>query len=103
MAEWFGFDGWFINVETTLDNHPGKVEELITWVECLTELVHEAIPDSKVIWYDSITTTGALRWQNALNEHNLPFFDAYVRFNLFLKPASDSRTDRILVVVMEYS
>ena len=32
--------------------------------------LHDAIPGSKVIWYDSVTTTGELKWQNKLNEHN---------------------------------
>ena len=32
--------------------------------------LHDAIPGSKVIWCDSVTTTGELKWQNKLNEHN---------------------------------
>ena len=32
--------------------------------------IHQRIPGSKVIWYDSVTTTGQLKWQNTLNELN---------------------------------
>ena len=31
-------------------------------------------PDSKVLWYDSVTVDGKLEWQNALNDLNSPFF-----------------------------
>jgi mannosyl-glycoprotein endo-beta-N-acetylglucosaminidase len=54
------------------------VSELIEWLKYLTKEVHAEVPHGEVIWYDSITTSGALRWQNCLNELNYPFFDAYV-------------------------
>ena len=34
------------------------------------------VPGSQVIWYDAVTTSGVLEWQDTLNKHNLPFFDA---------------------------
>ena len=46
------------------------VENLRGFVEYLTQKQHEHVPDSKVIWYDSVVTTGKLDWQNALNENN---------------------------------
>ena len=39
-------------------------------VRRLTEQMHEAIPHSRVIWYDSVTRDGALKWQDQLNEQN---------------------------------
>ena len=36
----------------------------------LTTGMHQACPGSKVIWYDSVTVAGELRWQNALNQLN---------------------------------
>lgn len=30
----------------------------------------------RVIWYDSVTENGELKWQNALNSQNCAFFDA---------------------------
>ena len=37
--------------------------------------MHEAVPNSEVIWYDSVTIDRELKWQNQLNELNLPYFD----------------------------
>ena len=38
--------------------------------------MHEMVPGSQVIWYDAVTTSGILDWQNTLNDHNMPFFEA---------------------------
>ena len=43
---------------------------LKTFLESLTSLVHEEIPHSQVLWYDSVTNTGELKWQDMLNEKN---------------------------------
>ena len=37
--------------------------------------MHAAKPWSQVIWYDSVITNGQLKWQNALNQFNEPFFN----------------------------
>lgn len=42
----------------------------------LRRLMHEVVPGSQVIWYDAVTTSGILEWQDTLNQHNLPFFEA---------------------------
>lgn len=42
----------------------------------LKQLMHEMIPGSQVIWYDAVTTAGILEWQDTLNDHNMPFFEA---------------------------
>jgi mannosyl-glycoprotein endo-beta-N-acetylglucosaminidase len=36
--------------------------------------LHEEIPGSSLIWYDSLTSDGNIDWQNQLDEKNLPFF-----------------------------
>ena len=36
----------------------------------LTRAMHDAIPHSQVIWYDSVTVEGKLEWQNELNDLN---------------------------------
>lgn len=41
----------------------------------MTEAMHERVPGSLVLWYDSVTMAGDLDWQNELNESNSPFFD----------------------------
>ena len=42
----------------------------------LTEKLHQRIPHSKIIWYDSMTKNGDIRWQNTLNDMNSDFFNA---------------------------
>lgn len=41
----------------------------------LKEKLSHKVPGSLVLWYDSITTSGKLSYQNALTEKNKPFFD----------------------------
>lgn len=41
------------------------------FVEYLTTRVKQEIPNGRVIWYDSVTTDGALLWQNQVNSKNL--------------------------------
>lgn len=62
----FKLDGWFLNVEN-------KIEDLAMlkyFVKTLTKEVHKRKPGSLVIWYDSVIETGALAWQNELNDSN---------------------------------
>jgi endo-beta-N-acetylglucosaminidase D len=42
----------------------------------LTDKIHSRIPHSKVIWYDSMTKDGDIKWQNTLNDMNEEFFGA---------------------------
>ena len=61
-----GFDGWLLNIENPIEkDHIGN---LLYLVEKLTQSMHEAVPNSEVIWYDSVTIDGELKWQNQLNE-----------------------------------
>ena len=48
---------------------------LLQLLKSLTSAMHAAKPWSQVIWYDSVITNGQLKWQNALNQFNGPFFD----------------------------
>lgn len=66
VAKYFKLDGWFLNVENKVD----KVQGLLEFVKCLTEQMHENVPGSIVLWYDSVTITGSLSWQNCLNDSN---------------------------------
>lgn len=40
----------------------------------LTDKIHSRIPHSKIIWYDSMTKEGDIKWQNTLNDMNQEFF-----------------------------
>ncbi|KAJ4720129.1 Cytosolic endo-beta-N-acetylglucosaminidase [Melia azedarach] len=73
LAFTLGFDGWLINMEVKLDVE--RIPNLKEFVSHLTQTMHSSVPGSLVIWYDSITIEGDLKWQNKLNEKNKPFFD----------------------------
>ncbi|CAG9856286.1 unnamed protein product [Phyllotreta striolata] len=71
VTKLFGFDGWLLNIENKVTN----VQALKEFVPYLNKLIHEDNPGNLVIWYDSVTDTGDLRWQNELNSKNRYFFD----------------------------
>lgn len=73
LAIELGFDGWLINMEVKLELE--QITHLKEFVDHLTVSMHNSLPGSLVIWYDSVTKDGDLVWQNELNEKNKPFFD----------------------------
>lgn len=73
IANYCKFEGWLLNVECSLDKR--KISMLRNFVQYLTERTRLAIPNGKIIWYDSIIDTGILSWQNELNDKNKMFFD----------------------------
>jgi mannosyl-glycoprotein endo-beta-N-acetylglucosaminidase len=74
LARHLSFDGWLVNVECELE--PALVPRLLRLLRRLTAAVRAANPSGVVLWYDAVTTEGELKWQNALNDLNEPFFDA---------------------------
>ena len=67
IQNYFGFDGWLINIENTLE--PDQIEKMIKFVAALKA------KSGVVVWYDAVTTEGKLEWQNSLTAKNKPFFD----------------------------
>ncbi|XP_063619019.1 cytosolic endo-beta-N-acetylglucosaminidase [Cydia splendana] len=72
IAKTLKFDGYLLNVENKIT----KPAELVEFVRYLHTLLHSEIPDSELIWYDSVTVAGELAWQNTLNDKNKAFFEA---------------------------
>jgi endo-beta-N-acetylglucosaminidase D len=68
-AEYYGFDGWFINQETAGGNHQLAVD-----MRDLMEYVHQT-SDIRIMWYDAMIESGGIAWQNALNANNDMFFE----------------------------
>lgn len=62
------FEGYLLNIEVTVNRD--KVPMLKHFVHYLTKRTHEEIPEGIILWYDSVINTGALSWQNELNENN---------------------------------
>ncbi|KNC82327.1 hypothetical protein SARC_05391 [Sphaeroforma arctica JP610] len=64
----YGFDGWLINIENPLEEE--FIDNLLYFVKVLTEVTHKLVDGGQVIWYDSVTIFGRLKWQNELNYLN---------------------------------
>ncbi|WP_369274933.1 endo-beta-N-acetylglucosaminidase [Streptomyces sp. R11] len=73
VADAYGFDGWFVNAETSGGNTAlgsamlGFMRELKTLAK---------VKGQRVTWYDSMTVNGSVSWQGALNSQNEAFFQA---------------------------
>ncbi|KAI8924785.1 glycosyl hydrolase family 85-domain-containing protein [Entophlyctis helioformis] len=72
VALHYGFDGWFVNIESRL---PDSVHALVLarWLRYLTAKMRSV--GKSVMWYDSVIHTGELRWQDRLSDNNKMFFD----------------------------
>ncbi|TPX31350.1 mannosyl-glycoprotein endo-beta-N-acetylglucosaminidase [Synchytrium microbalum] len=75
IAKHYAFDGWLLNIESPLRNAQ-QAHDMVKFVEILTDTMHEYVPGSLVIWYDSLTTEGKIEWQDGLTSRNRPFFEA---------------------------
>ncbi|OWF35240.1 cytosolic endo-beta-N-acetylglucosaminidase-like [Mizuhopecten yessoensis] len=73
ITQHYGMDGWLVNIENVVE--AGKVQLLCDFVAYLTKRLHDVVPGSQVIWYDSVIKTGGLKWQDEVNEKNSMFFD----------------------------
>uniref|UniRef100_A0A3Q0S2Z3 Cytosolic endo-beta-N-acetylglucosaminidase n=1 Tax=Amphilophus citrinellus TaxID=61819 RepID=A0A3Q0S2Z3_AMPCI len=74
ISHCYGFDGWLINIENILSE--AAVQNAPLFLRYLTDQMHERVPGSLVLWYDSVIDSGQLKWQNELNQSNRVFFDA---------------------------
>ncbi|OQV21778.1 Cytosolic endo-beta-N-acetylglucosaminidase [Hypsibius exemplaris] len=75
IADHYGFDGWLINIENSIEpEHIEKVLLFLHWLRQCNTLSSAPTNPQTVIWYDSITIKGDLKWQNSLNDHNMKFF-----------------------------
>lgn len=78
VASAYGFDGWFVNQETS-----GGDSLLALEIQSFMKYIQANKPSGMhIMWYDSMIRTGAIAWQNALNNQNKMFFedDAVVPF-----------------------
>ncbi|KAK6743162.1 hypothetical protein RB195_010431 [Necator americanus] len=105
IARHYKFDGWLVNIENEV---PVKqINNLKTFLRSLTDSMHVSCMSSRVIWYDSVTVTGKLSWQNKLNELNREWYDScdgiYLNYNwddeMLLNSADFGAINRIFVGV----
>lgn len=68
--------GWLMNKSgSSLDLcadvlQEGAVKNAPLFLRYLTEQMHERVPSSLILWYDSVIENGKLQWQNELNQSN---------------------------------
>ncbi|MGW7003594.1 endo-beta-N-acetylglucosaminidase, partial [Streptomyces sp. NPDC054933] len=65
----YGFDGWFINAETDGGDSvlASDMRDFVAYLRAR---------GLRVTWYDAMTDTGAVNWQNQLDAGNQEFFSA---------------------------
>lgn len=74
IAVAYNFDGWLINIENEIEAL--DLPNLDLFLASLTAEMRIAIGErSRVIWYDAVTVSGELKWQNELNDKNERWFD----------------------------
>lgn len=82
LADYYGFDGWFINQETQTDPATAKAMK-----ELLLYLQEHKKAEMDIMWYDSMLENGSISWQGALNDKNSAYFqtgDTRVSDTMFL-------------------
>ncbi|MFI6183847.1 discoidin domain-containing protein [Nonomuraea sp. NPDC051191] len=80
VAQHYGFDGWFVNQETA-----GGDASLATELRSLMKYARAKGP-VEFMWYDAMTESGSVSWQNALTTANDAFLadPAKVSDSMFL-------------------
>lgn len=71
IANYYGFDGFFFNIETSTTSTNANIMKTI-----MTQMQTLKPAGMEVNWYDAILNTGSLSWQNALNTSNSGFFQS---------------------------
>lgn len=70
VADYYGFDGWFINQETR-GGTPETAEKMRRFLAYYQQHKKEGM---EMIWYDAMAPSGDVDWQNELNDRNASFF-----------------------------
>lgn len=72
VMEYYGFDGYFFNEETAVDyTTAGNLRSMIAYMR-------QQKPNMLIGWYDSITDSGNLSYQDAVNGYNSGWVSAGV-------------------------
>jgi endo-beta-N-acetylglucosaminidase D len=68
VARHYGFDGWFLNQETA-GGDTRLAQDMRDFIVYLRK------SGLRIIWYDAMTDSGSVSWQNALTARNKMFFE----------------------------
>lgn len=95
LADFFKFDGWFVNLETDPGSADTKLaKDYQDFLLYFQRRVSEDYPNLIVQNYDSIRSDGRISWQGTLNSNNEMFFqyeDQVVSNSLFIDFRWDGR------------
>ncbi|MDU3336012.1 endo-beta-N-acetylglucosaminidase [Paraclostridium bifermentans] len=74
VAQYYNFDGWFINQETGNRGSDYINPELADLMKEFLEYLQKIKPKNmEIVWYDSMIDDGRVFWQNRLNQYNKDF------------------------------
>lgn len=74
VAQYYNFDGWFINQETGNRGSDYLNPELADLMKEFLEYLQKIKPKNmEIVWYDSMIDDGRVFWQNRLNQYNKDF------------------------------
>jgi endo-beta-N-acetylglucosaminidase D len=69
LAAYFGFDGYFLNVEESLTQE--QAQALMTMLNAMkAQAKKQGLSTFYLQWYDAVTTSGSVSYQNELNGNN---------------------------------
>lgn len=69
IAQYYGFDGWLINQETsTTSQNATDMRAFMAYLQ------NNKPSDMEIHWYDAMIESGPVSWQNTLNSQNDAFF-----------------------------
>ncbi len=68
IADYYNFDGWLLNFETSVSASVGALAKAF-----VADL--KAATNKEIIWYDAMLPSGPVSWQNELNNSNSYFFE----------------------------
>ena len=68
-----GFDGWFINQETQLEEATKEMPEYAVLFQEFIKQFKAKAGHYEIMWYDAMTVDGEMDWQNQMNEKNKAF------------------------------
>lgn len=74
IVEYYGFDGYFINIESEYKNRK-ELKKYIEFIKKLKDKIHLIIPHSEIILYDSLIDNGSINYQNGLSINNIELFN----------------------------
>ncbi|MDO5410541.1 MAG: discoidin domain-containing protein [Lachnospiraceae bacterium] len=71
VANYFGFEGWFINQESDTSDEGKLTKEHAKLMQEFIKAFKAKAGELEIMWYDSMTKDGKMDWQNGLTDKNI--------------------------------